>query len=276
MFNPAAERLFGYHAVEALGRNIQMLMPAPYIDEYNRYLQNYRVTGERKIIGTGREVVGRRRDGTTFPMHLFVGEAKEGEDTIFVGVVHDLTRSRAADAALRETQMLLSRIVSSSDDAMISKTLDGTVTTWNQGAARIFGYSAEEIVGKPISVLAAPGREDDMTKVLEQIKRGARVEHYETQRRRKDGAIVDISLTVSPIHDAEGRTIGASKIARDITAQKAADNALRLSETKYRTTFDMAPVGIIHVSSDRRYLMVNDFYCNLLGYTRGELLAKEV
>lgn len=150
------------------------------------------------------------------------------------------------------------------------------MTTWNRGAERIFGYSAEEIVGKPISVLTAPGRGDDITKVLEQIKRGERVEHYETQRRRKDGAIVDISLTISPMHDAEGRIIGASKIARDITAQKAADNALQLSETKYRTTFEMAPVGAIHVSPDRRYLMVNEFYCNLLGYTRDELLGKDV
>jgi len=120
-------------------------------------------------------------------------------------------------------ELLLSAIVSSSDDAMISKTLDGTITTWNQGAEKIFGYSAAEMIGRAVSVLAVPGREDDMQTVLTQIKHGERVDHYETQRRRKDGSIIDISLSVSPILDAKGRLIGAAKIARDISAAKAAE-----------------------------------------------------
>ena len=138
-------------------------------------------------------------------------------------------RHRAeSDAAARRvdlsaTETLLGAIVSSSDDAMISKTLDGIVTTWNQGAERIFGYSAEEMIGLPVGVLAVPGREDDMRQVLEKIRQGERVDHYETQRRCKDGRVLDISLSVSPICDAGGRIVGASKIARDITGAKAAE-----------------------------------------------------
>jgi len=145
--------------------------------------------------------------------------------------------------ALAASQTLLGAIVSSSDDALISKTLDGVVTTWNQGAERIFGYLAEEIIGRPIGVLAVPGREDDMRAVLERIRRGARVDHYETQRRRKDGAIIDISLSVSPICDADGRIVGASKIARDITAAKASERHRQQLAAQLHQAQKMEAVG---------------------------------
>jgi len=125
-----------------------------------------------------------------------------------------------------ETNRLLSSIVESSDDAIISKDLDGMITSWNKAAERIFGYSAEEAIGKPITILAPPGRDSDMFGILDQIRQGRRVEHYETVRRRKDGQLLRVSLTVSPIHDACGRIVGASKIARDITERKLAEATL--------------------------------------------------
>jgi PAS domain S-box-containing protein len=131
---------------------------------------------------------------------------------------------------------LLAAIVENSDDAIASKTLDGIVTSWNGAAERLFGYTAEEMVGRPIAVLAAPGRENEMPAILERICRGERVDHYETVRRRKDGNLVEISLTVSPIRDARGRVIGASKIARDIAERRRAEREreLRLSELRHR------------------------------------------
>jgi PAS domain S-box-containing protein len=123
-------------------------------------------------------------------------------------------------------------IVESSNDAIISTDLDGIIATWNRAAKAIFGYRTEEVIGRPVFLLAAPGREDEMPAILEQIKRGERIQHYETARRHKSGRQVAISLTVSPIRADNGRIIGASKIARDITERKQAEAELRrLNET---------------------------------------------
>jgi len=125
-----------------------------------------------------------------------------------------------------DVQLLLASIVESSDDAIISKDLNGIVTSWNQAATRIFEYTADEMIGRPIAVLAAPDRIDEMPKILARIRSGERVDHYETKRRSKSGRILDISLTVSPIRDSTGRIVGASKIARDITEKKLAEKAI--------------------------------------------------
>jgi two-component system CheB/CheR fusion protein len=121
----------------------------------------------------------------------------------------------------------LAAIVESSHDAIISKTLEGIIRTWNTAAERLFGYTAEEAVGKPITLLIPPDRLDEEKTILARLSRGERIEHYETVRRAKDGRLIDLSLTISPIRDAQGRIIGASKIARDITERKRADEALR-------------------------------------------------
>ena len=120
------------------------------------------------------------------------------------------------------TEALLAAIVAGSDDAIVSKDLDGVVTSWNPAAERLFGYAAGEIVGRHVSLLAAPGREDEMPAILGRVRRGERVERFETVRRRKDGSLVEVSLTVSPVRDREGRVVGASKIARDVTGRERA------------------------------------------------------
>ena len=129
---------------------------------------------------------------------------------------------RAAQAHLR-----LSAIVESSDDAIISKNLDGIIVSWNKGAERLYGYTAEEVVGKPLSILIPPDHPDELPAIMEQLKRGERIEHFETKRLRKDGSQVDVSVTISPVKRADGKIIGASKIARDITARKRAEQTTR-------------------------------------------------
>jgi PAS domain S-box-containing protein len=141
----------------------------------------------------------------------------------FLGIARDLTGREQAEALRRR----LSAIVESSEDAIISKDLNGTIMTWNQGAERIFGYTAREIIGRPVLTLIPEDRPDEEPEILARIRRGERIEHYETVRRRKDGSLVDISLTVSPVKDASGRVIGASKIARDISARRRAEAQLK-------------------------------------------------
>ena len=136
-----------------------------------------------------------------------------------------------------EAGRLLASIIESSNDGIISKTIDGTVTSWNAGAERIFGYTASEMVGRPISVLCLE-EANELPTILQRIKSGETIEHYETVRRSKSGALIHVSLTVSPVKDNLGRIVGASKIARDITERKNAEESLRQSEQKAREARD--------------------------------------
>lgn len=147
----------------------------------------------------------------------------------------------------RDTEEIRSRlaaIVESSDDAIISKTLDGIIVTWNEGARRVFGYTADEVIGKPVTILIPPDRQDEEPNILRRLRVGERVDHFETIRVRKDGALIDISLSISPVRNATGQIIGASKIARDITLQKRAEEALRQSNERFRQMANAAPVFI--------------------------------
>ncbi len=145
-----------------------------------------------------------------------------GEAVQMSGVAQDITDRRHSEEARRR----LAAIVESSDDAIISKDLNGIITSWNKGAERHFGYTAVEAVGRPITITIPPDRPDEETEILERVRRGERIEHYETVRRRKDGSLFDVSLTVSPMKDAEGRIVGASSISRDVTERRRYHEAL--------------------------------------------------
>ena len=152
----------------------------------------------------------------------------------FIGTIEDITDRKRTEQALSDTraqahkfQSNLAAIVESSDDAIISKTLDGVISSWNEAAERMFGYTAEEAIGQPITLLIPPTHIDEEPVILQKLRRGERIEHYETVRKRKDGVLINVSLTVSPIKDANGSVVGASKIARDITQRKRAEEVLR-------------------------------------------------
>jgi two-component system sensor kinase FixL len=223
IYSPACERLFGYSAGEVIGNNVTILMPQPFHGEHDQHLANYRSTGERRIIGIGREITGRRKDGTTFPMYVSVGEGELGDAPIFVGIIHDLSSLRTAQRDRETSDRHLAHIVESSDDVILSKTLDGMVMSWNAAAERIFGYSAEEMIGQPISGIIPPDRLCEEDDILRRIRAGERINHFETVRRHKDGRDIVVSLSVSPVRDADGTIVGASKIARDVTEQRLAE-----------------------------------------------------
>lgn len=143
-------------------------------------------------------------------------------------------KEKLTDVHMREEERLyfLASIVESSDDAIIGKTLDGIILSWNPGAQRIYGYSADEVIGKPISILVPPDRPDELPQLLERISQGQRIDHFETVRMRKDGKRIDVSLTISPIKDTTGKIIGASTIARDITERKRIEKELRQQQER--------------------------------------------
>jgi len=165
-----------------------------------------------------------------------------------------------------ETLSRTAAIVESSDDAIIGKTLEGIITSWNPAAERIYGYSASEMIGKSVSLLVPPQRPDELQHILERILRGERVDHVETVRMRKDGQRIHVSLTVSPIKDATGQIIGASTIARDITERKRADEALRESEERYRDLVEHSEDLICTHDLEGRFLSINLAMVRLLGY----------
>lgn len=184
--------------------------------------------------------------------------------TVHVGITHDITeRKRVEGAAL-----LLSSIVDSSDDAIISKDLNGIITSWNRSAERLFGYTAVEAVGKPVTILIPPDRLDEEPSILDRLKRGERVEHFETIRRRKDGSRLDISLTISPVKDRQGNIIGASKIARDITERKHAEAALLASEAKFRQLADAMPQIVWTALPDGYLDYYNERWYEFTGFNR--------
>jgi PAS domain S-box-containing protein len=177
----------------------------------------------------------------------------------------EVEERRATEATL----LHLAAIVESSDDAILSKDLDGVITSWNAAAERMFGYSAREIVGQPVSIIFPLDRKDEFTQIMERIRRGDRVDHYETKRVRKDGTVLTVSVTVSPVKDRSGRIIGASDITRDITAQ-------RQLEAKFRQLFDSKLIGVFVSELSGTFLDANDALLDLLGYTRAELLRGEM
>lgn len=221
-WNPAATRLFGYGAEEAIGRHISLLALPGRAGEMTDILRRI-AAGERvEHFVTQR----RAKDGTVLTLSLTVSPIRDADGSV-VGA-SKIARDVAREQIARRQQALLAAIVDSSNDAILATDLDGIITNWNRSAGRLYGYTEEEAVGRPVTILAAPGRETEMTEIVGRMRRGERVEHFETQRRRKDGTILDISLTVSPIIDRSGGIIGASKTARDIGERKRNEERLRL------------------------------------------------
>jgi PAS domain S-box-containing protein len=220
-WNKGAEHIFGYTAQEAIGQPVMMLIPEGHRNEEPHILARLR-KGQRI---EHYETVRMRKDGTLVDISLTVSPIRKPDGTIIGAskIARDISERKRAEAQ----QLQMAAIVENSDDAIISKDLNGVILSWNPAAERLYGYTAQEVVGQPVTMLIPDGRPDEEPHILEQIRRGQPVDHYETVRVRKDGEIIEVSLTVSPLKDADGRIIGASKIARDITPRKRTEEQLR-------------------------------------------------
>jgi PAS domain S-box-containing protein len=235
-FNDAAAKLWGYR-------------PRLYIDKWYESGRLYSLDGtplpreqspmavalkEGRQVG-GNQAIAERLDGSRVPVMAFSAPLYDASGVLFGAV------EMAVDASpcqhFEQAAQRLALIVESSDDAIVSKDLNGLIVTWNTGAERLFGYLAEEVIGQSITIIIPPHRREEETRILERIRRGERIDHFETVRQRKDGGLVTISLTVSPVRDGSGKVVGASKIARDITEQKRQQEqiALLAREADHRT-----------------------------------------
>jgi PAS domain S-box-containing protein len=250
LWNPAAERIYGWREQEVLGRTLPTI-PAGLEEELQR---NHRaaVAGQNFVNYETQRV---RKDGTLVDVSISTAPLRtaDGQTNGVVALVADITERRRAEA----TSFQLAAIVESSDDAIISKDLTGTILSWNPAAERLYGYTAAEAIGQSVMILIPAERSDEETRIIERIKRGERVEHYETVRVRKDGTRLDVALTVSPVKDATGRIVGASKIARDITERKRAEQALRQIEARNQALLNAIPDLMFRIGRDGRFLDVH-------------------
>ena len=240
LWNPAAEKILGYSASEALGMRVEALVPEYLKERYRTGMSRYARTGHGPYAASdeplelsalhkgGKEIWVEFSLSPLEPADERMGDGEEGP--FFLAIMRDVTERKRA----QELHARLAAIVESSDDAIIGNTLEGIITSWNRGAERMYGYTAEEAIGRPISMLVPADKPDEVPEILKRIERGEKVENYETRRPTKDGRMLDVSLTISPISGSEGNIVGASTIARDITERKRAQEKLRELEERLR------------------------------------------
>ncbi|MES2354811.1 MAG: PAS domain S-box protein [Pseudomonadota bacterium] len=267
-FNPAAETIFGHLRQNVLGKPLpQLIIPEHLYQRHSEDLENYLTGGKNAEFEKHFHLPARRAAGDEFPAELSISRISNFEPPIFTVTLRDITNVKKTQL----TQARLAAIVESSDDGIIGKTLDAIVTSWNKGAEQIFGYSAEEMIGQSITKIIPVDRRHEEDFIVGQLRRGQPVQHYETMRITKNGQLLHVSLTSSPIRDADGVIVGASKIVRDITKHKEAENALRESEERFRATFNQAAVGIAVANLEGRFLEANQKFLEILNYDADEL-----
>jgi PAS domain S-box-containing protein len=256
--SPAYAHMLDKDAADLVGKSIADVLGAkgfaaiePHIA---RVLKGERVEWEEELdLGPA---------GVRFMRAVYLPDVDaQGHVVGWIGSLLDMTDRRRAEQAARR----LASIVETSDDAIVSKDLNGIVTSWNSGAERLFGYRAEEMIGRPIATLIPDDRQDEEPTILARLRTGERVDHFETVRRRKDGTLRDISLTISPVKDGRGTVIGASKIARDITERKQAETALRQSQQRLQDLLAAIPAAIYTTDADGTITYFNEAAVEMSG-----------
>jgi PAS domain S-box-containing protein len=250
--NSQTETLFACTRDELIGPRIEILVLERQRPEHDRQREQFHSKSKIRRMGSGLDLYGRRRDGSEFPVEISLSPVSTPDGTMVLSVIRDISDCKHIEEELRrvnelrDSQNRLALIVDSWHDAIIGKNLDGIVTHWNKGAEQIYGYTAQAMLGRSISMLAPREREDEIPTILEKIRKGQRVEYFESVRITKDKRTLNVSISVSPIYDAEGKVVGASTIARDISAQKKTEEQLRQSQKM--EVWDGWPAGSLTTS----------------------------
>jgi len=260
---------------KATGTSREMLIGADFSDyftEPEKAKEGY-LTAFKEGSVTDYPLELRHRDGHVTPV-IYNASVYRNEAGRVIGVfaaARDITEQKK----IEEARSRLAAIVDSSDDAIIGKTLDGTITSWNAGAAKLYGYSEDEVLGRSIGILSSPDYSDEIPGILEKIRLGEHIDHYETVRKRKDGSNIYVSLSVSPIKDSNGRLVGASTITRDITEKKRAEEAIRLASAYNRSLIEASLDPLVTISPDGVITDVNKATEKVTGFSRERLIGTD-
>jgi PAS domain S-box-containing protein len=267
--NPFLVELLGSSHSEMVGKTVGELSPFKDIESNKVMLARLQNDGYVRYEDLPLETTDGRHVAVEFVSNVY----QAGDKKVIQCNIRDITARKQAEIA----SIRLVSIVESSDDAIIGKNLNSIITSWNKGAEKIFGYTASEIVGTSITRLIPADRREEEDQILGKIKRGESVKHFETLRQTKGERLIDVSVTVSPIKDATGEIVGVSKVARNITEHKQAEQTLRASENRYRRLFEAAKDGILILEADTgRISDVNPFLLEMLGFSHGEMVGKSI
>jgi PAS domain S-box-containing protein len=265
MFNPAAEKMFRCPGSDAIGTPLERFLPArfraPHAGHMRAFGQN---SITRRTMGGFSPLSALRTNGEEFPIEASISQVEINGKKLFTAIVRDVTETAKA----RELSGRLAAIIESTDDAIISKTLAGAITSWNPAAERLLGYSSEEAIGKPMLLIVPPELAHEERDILARIAKGERIEHFETRRVRKDGGQIDVAVTISPLRDESGRVIGASTIARDITEGKRIQDEIR----QQAALLSLAP-AVVRDMDDRIVLWTQGAE-QLYGHSQREALGQ--
>ena len=265
--NPAFTALTGYSSEESIGRNPRMLNSGV---QSKAFFQELWSTIQSGVPWHG-ELVNRRKDGTTYHEEMRIAPVNDldGAITGHIAIKHDVTAQREQQAA----QAFLASIVEATEDAIVSATPAGVILTWNPGAEALFGFTAEQAIGQPVSIYVPPDRIAAVAAQIAEVSKGKPLRNYEDIFQRADGRRIHVTVMGSPVRDAEGKVVAATAVIRDITERLEAEHNLRESEERFRGVFESAPVGMYLLDPEGRILQVNAAFCRMLGYTEPQLLA---
>jgi PAS domain S-box-containing protein len=236
--NQQVRTLFGYAPEELIGQPVELLVPARLHDRHPQHRTGYMADPRTRPMGAGLDLSARRKDGSEFPVDISLSAIETKEGLLVSAAVRDIS-----DRKMAEERGRLAAIVTASSDAIVGEAIDGTILSWNPAAERLFGYTAREAIGRNIAILYPPERSDELARIFERLRRGERAESIETVRVRKDGTRVDMLVSVSPIRDDSGRTVGAASIGRDITERVAAAQQSQRLQSELQQSQRLESIG---------------------------------